>query len=60
MPGRLFDALAHLVLAVEVEHVCHQVEGILVVLDFRVKARQVEAVREVLLVDLAEILVAPR
>lgn len=58
MPGRLFYRLAHLVVAVEVEHVRNEVERILVVLDLGVEAREVEAVRQVLLVDFAKVLVA--
>lgn len=58
MPGRFFYRLAHLVVAVEIEDVGHQVQRILVVLDLGVEARQVEAVRQILLVDLAEVLVA--
>jgi hypothetical protein len=58
MPGRFFYRLAHLVVAVEIEHVGHEVQRILVVLDLSVEARQVEAVRQVLLVDLTKVLVA--
>jgi hypothetical protein len=60
VPRRLLDGLAHVVVAVEVEDVGHEVEGILVVLDLGVEAREVEAVGEVLFVDLAEVLVAAR
>lgn len=58
VPGRFLYRLAHLVVAVEIEHVGDQVKRILVVLDLGVEARQVEAVRQVLLVDLAKVLVA--
>ena len=58
MPGRFFYRLAHLVVAVEVEHVGDEVERILVVLHLGVETREVEAVRQVLLVDLAKVLVA--
>lgn len=57
MAGRLLDGLAHVIVAVEVEDVGDQVERILVVLDFCVQARKVEPICEVLLVDLAEVLV---
>lgn len=60
MPSRLLDRLAHLIVAVQVEHIRHQVQGILIVLHLRVEARQVEAVGQIVLVDLAEVLVAPR
>lgn len=58
MAGRLLYGLPHVVVAVEVEDVCDKIEGILVVLNFRVKAGQVEAIGEIVLVDLAEVLVA--
>ena len=56
--GRLLDGLAHVIVAVEIEDVCDQVERILIVLDFGVKTRQVESICKVLFVDLAEVLVA--
>jgi hypothetical protein len=59
MPGRLLDLLAHLVVALDVEHVGDEFERILVVLDLRVEPRQVEPVRQVVLVDVAEVFVAP-
>lgn len=59
MPRRFFDRLPHVVIAIEVEHISHQVEGILVVLDVRVKAREVEAVGKVVFIYLAEVLVPP-
>ncbi len=58
MASRLLNGLAHVVFAVEVEHVSNQVEGVLVVVDFGVQTRQVEAVSEVLFVDFAEVFVA--
>lgn len=60
MPRRLLDLLAHLVVAVEVEDVGHEVEGILVVLNLGVQPSKIEAVGQVLFVDLAEVLVPPR
>lgn len=56
---RLLDRLAHLIVAVEVEYIGHKVERVLVILDLRVEPRQVEAVGQVVLVDLAEVLVSP-
>lgn len=55
--GRLLDGLAHVIVTIEVEDVGDQVERILIVLDFGVQAREVEPICEVLLVDLAEVLV---
>lgn len=60
MPGRLFNRLAHLILAVEVKHIRHQVQRILVVLYFGVEASQVEAVHKVLFVDFAKVFIAAR
>ena len=60
VPRRLLDLLAHLIVAVEVEDVGHEVEGILVVLNLGVQPSKIEAVGQVLLVDLAEVLVPPR
>ena len=58
VPRRLLNLLPHVVVAVKVEHVSNEVERILVVLDLGVEAREVEAVRQVLLVDLAKVFVA--
>lgn len=60
MARRLLDLLPHVVVAVEVEDIGDKIERILVVLDFGVQAREIEAVGQVLFVDLAEVLVAPR
>lgn len=54
----LFDLLAHVIFAIKVEDVGDKIKGILVVLNFRIKACQVEAVGEVFFVDLAEVFVA--
>ena len=58
MPRRLFDCLSHVVVAIEVEDIGDQVEGILVVLNICIKASEVEAVRQVIFIDLAEVLIA--
>jgi hypothetical protein len=58
MAGRLLNLLAHIIVAVKVEDVGHEVERILVVLNFGVQTRQIEAIRQVLLVDFAKVLVA--
>ncbi len=60
VPGGLLNRLAHLIVAVEVEHVGNQIQRILVVLHLGVEARQVEAVCDVVLVDFAKVLVAAR
>jgi hypothetical protein len=58
MPRRLLNLFPHLIVAVKVEDVGYEVEGILVVLDFGVQARKVEAVGQVFFVDLAEVLIS--
>lgn len=60
MSRGLLDRLAHIILAVEVEDISDEIEGILVILDFCVEACEVEAVGEVFFVDLAEVFVAAR
>jgi hypothetical protein len=59
MPCRLLYLLPHIIVAIKVEHIGYEVERILVVLNFGVEAREVEAVGEILLVDLAKVLVSP-
>jgi hypothetical protein len=58
MAGRLLNLLAHIIVAIKVEDVGHEVERILVVLNFGIQTRQIEAIRQVLLVDFAKVLVA--
>lgn len=54
----LLNRLPHLIVAVKIEHIVDEVECILVVLHLCVQAGQVEAILEVILIDLAKILVA--
>lgn len=54
----LLDLLPHVVVDLHVENVGYQVEGILVVLHFCVQSSQIEAICEVVLVDLAEVFIA--
>ena len=60
MPRRLLYLLAHLVIAVEVEHVSDEVQSILIVCDVRVQAGEVEAVCQVVFIDFAKVLITPR
>ncbi len=55
---RLFNLLAHVIVAVQVKDVRDQIKGILVVLDVGVEACQVEAVREVVFVNFAKVFIA--
>jgi hypothetical protein len=59
MPRRLFDLFPHVIVTVEVEDICNKVERILVVLDFGVQTREVEAIGEVFFVDFAEVFIPP-
>jgi hypothetical protein len=58
MTGRLFDLLPQIIIGVEVEDIGHEIERILIVRDLGVQTSQVEAIRQVILVDLAEILIS--
>jgi len=58
MSSRLLDLLPHLIIAVKVENVRHQVERVLVMLHLGVKVRKVEPVGKVIFIDFAEVLVA--
>lgn len=60
MSGALLDGLSHLIVAVEVEDIGDEVQRILIVLYLCVEACKVEAVRQVVLIDLTEVLVAAR
>lgn len=60
MPCGLFYRFPHLVVAVQIKDIGNEVEGILIVLDLCVESSQVESIRQVVLVDFAEIFVAPR
>jgi hypothetical protein len=57
---RLLNGLPHVIVAVEIEDVRYEVQRILIVLHLGVKARQVEPVRQVVLVDHAEVFIAAR
>ena len=58
MPRALLNLLAHIVVDFHIEDIRNQVEGVLVVLHFGIQAGQIEAVGQVVLVDLAEVFVA--
>ena len=60
MPRTLLDLFSHIVVHFHVEYVRYQVQRILVVLYFRVQASQVESVREIVLIDLAEVFIPSR
>lgn len=58
MPRTLLNLLAHIVVDFHVEDIRHEIQCILVVLHLRVEPSQVEPIREIVFVDLAEVLIA--
>jgi hypothetical protein len=60
MPGRLLNLLSEVIVRIQIENVCHQVQRILIILDLRIQTSQVESVRKIFLVNLAEIFVSSR
>ena len=58
MSRGLFYLFPHVIVAVEVEDICHKVEGILVVLDLGVEPGKVESVGEIFFVYFAKVLIA--
>lgn len=60
MAGSFLDGFAHVVVAIDVKDVGDQVESILIILYLGVQTRQVEPIGQVLLVDLAKVLVSSR
>lgn len=59
MTSALLDLLSHIVIDLHVEDVCNEVKCILIVLNLGVQTGQVEAIREIVLVNLAKVLIAP-
>ena len=60
MSGRLFYRFSHLIIAVEIKDIGHKIQRILVVLDIGIQSSQIEAVCQVVFVDLAKVFVATR
>lgn len=60
MPRTLLNLFAHVVINFHVEDIRDEIEGVLVVLYFRIEPSQVEAVRQVVFVDLAEVFISTR
>jgi len=58
MTSGFLNLLAHVVIAIKVEDVGDKVESILIVLDIGIEAGEIEAIGQVVFVNLAEILVA--
>jgi len=60
MPSTPLDLLPHVVVDLHIEDVRHKVKRMLIVLNLGVKAGQIEAVRKIVFIDFAEVLVATR
>lgn len=60
MSRRFLNLLAQVVVCIEVENIRHEVQRILIVRYFGVQAGKVEAIGQVLLVDLTEVLISTR
>lgn len=60
MSCAFLDLLSHVVFHFHVEDVRHQVECILIVLYFCVEPSEVESVRQVILIDFAEVFISSR
>ena len=58
MPGRLLDHLPLLVFAVEIEDVGDEIEGMLIILNFRIEAGQIKSISQVVLIDFTEVFVS--
>jgi hypothetical protein len=57
MASRLLDLFAQVVIRIKVKHVCYQIQSILVIWYLGVESSKVEAVSQILFVDLAKIFV---
>lgn len=60
MPCRFFDLLSHIIVTIQVEDISDKIKSVLVVLDICIEPSKIKAVREVVLVNLAEVFVASR
>lgn len=58
VPRIFLNLFPYLILTLEIKHIRHKIQRILVVLHLLLQPGEVEAVRQVLLVDLAKVLVA--
>lgn len=60
MPRRLLNRLPHLIVTIQIKNIRHQVQCILVILHFGIQAREVKAIRQVILINFAKVLITPR
>ena len=54
------DLLSHIIVAVQVKDVSDEIKSVLIILHIRIEPSQIEAVREVVFVDFAEVFVTTR
>lgn len=60
MPRRFLNELPHFIVTIQVEYVSDQFKRVLVVIEIGIQSCQIEAVREVIFIDFAKVLVASR
>ena len=60
MPCTFLNLLAHIIVDLHVEDIRHEIQRILIVLYLRIEARKIEPISQIILVDLAEVLIASR
>lgn len=60
MPRRLLYRFPHFIVTIQIKNVRHEVQSILIILNFGIEASKVKTIRKVVLVNLAEIFVASR
>ncbi len=58
VPCRLLDLLPHIIVAIQVKDISDEVKSVLIILDVRVEPSKVEAVCEVVFIDLAKVFIA--
>ena len=58
MTSGFLNGFAHFIFAVEIEDIVDEVKSMLVVVNFGVEAGEIEAVGEILLVNLAKVFIA--
>lgn len=58
MACALLDLVPHVVVDFHIEDVCDEIESILIVLNLGVQTSEIEAIRQVVFVDLTEVFIA--
>ena len=60
MPCRFLNLFSHIIVTIQVKDIGDEVKSVLIILDIRVESSQVEAVRKIVFVNLAEIFIPSR